>query len=272
MKSEEGTHDYYVYVYIDPRNFEEFYYGKGQGSRKDAHLHDRERSSKTKRIRDIKREGLEPIIRVIARGLSEQEALLVEKTLLWKLGKWTTNIAPGHFAREFRPHNTLHKRLSGFDFQVGTYYYNVGEGKHRNWDDYRKYGFISGGQGDRWGKAMRGFNTGDIVVAYLKGHGFVGVGRIVSEAKMIRDVHVKGKPMLSLPLVCCKMNEHCESKKKSEYVCLVKWIKTVSRSKAKSVHGAGLFTTQQVRATLHHQKTVEFIEREFRVKLHKNIH
>ncbi len=28
--------DYYVYVYIDPRNREEFYYGKGVGSRKDT--------------------------------------------------------------------------------------------------------------------------------------------------------------------------------------------------------------------------------------------
>ena len=26
---------YYVYVYIDPRNFEEFYFGKGKGSRKE---------------------------------------------------------------------------------------------------------------------------------------------------------------------------------------------------------------------------------------------
>ena len=32
--------EYYVYVYIDPRNFHEFYYGKGKGSRKDAHLLD----------------------------------------------------------------------------------------------------------------------------------------------------------------------------------------------------------------------------------------
>lgn len=29
--------DYYVYVYLDSRNHEEFYYGKGVGSRKDAH-------------------------------------------------------------------------------------------------------------------------------------------------------------------------------------------------------------------------------------------
>ena len=32
--------DYYVYVYIDPRNFEEFYFGKGKGNRKNAHLSD----------------------------------------------------------------------------------------------------------------------------------------------------------------------------------------------------------------------------------------
>lgn len=33
-----ATSEYYVYVYIDPRNFEEFYYGKGKGLRKNAHL------------------------------------------------------------------------------------------------------------------------------------------------------------------------------------------------------------------------------------------
>ena len=85
--------DYYVYVYIDPRNFEEFYYGKGKGDRKDAHLGDTSDTEKANRIAKIKKAGLQPIIRVIARGLKEDEALLVEKTLLWKLGRLTTNIA-----------------------------------------------------------------------------------------------------------------------------------------------------------------------------------
>ena len=127
---------YYVYVYIDPRNLEEFYYGKGKGSRKEAHLGDQSDSQKSKRIAEIKKENLTPIIRVIAKDLTEQEALLVEKTLLWKLGKRTTNIASGYFADKFRPHNTLHKELSGFDYQNGIYYYNVGEGPHRNCGDY----------------------------------------------------------------------------------------------------------------------------------------
>jgi len=180
--------NYYVYVYIDPRNLEEFYYGKGKGSRKNVHLEDQTDSQKTKRIAEIKKEGLDPTIRVIARGLSEQEALLVEKTLLWKLGKWTTNIATGHFAEKFRPPNTLHKDLTGFDYQNGVYYYNVGDGSTRKWEDYVKFGFISAGQGARFRDAMLGFNEGDLFAAYLKGSGFVGVGTIKEQAKMIRDI------------------------------------------------------------------------------------
>jgi len=71
-----------------------------------------------------------------------------------KLGRWTTNIATGHFADKFRRHNALHKELSGFDFRNGFYYYDVGEGPHRKWEDYLEFGFISVGQGLRWREAM----------------------------------------------------------------------------------------------------------------------
>ena len=175
--------NYYVYVYIDPRNLEEFYFGKGKGSRKDAHLSATGDSDKVRRIAAIKKAGLTPIIRVIARGLSEHDALLVEKTLLWKLGRQLTNVSSGHYAKNFRPHNTAHLELSGFDYERGLYYYNVGEGVHRDWDDYRTFGFISAGQGVRWRDAMLGFRTGDVVAAYLKKHGFVGIGRITDQAR-----------------------------------------------------------------------------------------
>ena len=260
--------DYYVYVYIDPRNYEEFYYGEGRGSRKDAHLDDKSDSAKSRRISEIKREGLTPIIRVIARYLSEKEALLIEKTLLWKLGKRTTNIATGHFADKFRPHNTLHKEIYGFDYKNSVYYYNVGEGPHRNWDDYVEFGFISAGQGTRWRDAMKGFNPGDAFVAYLKRHGFVGVGKIKTKARMIRDVIVNGKPLLSLPLRCQKMDDNNGDSDLSEYVCLVDWCKTVSRNKAKWRSRSKLYTTTHVRASLDGQpETLKFIEKEFDIKI-----
>lgn len=37
-------------------------------------------------------DGEEPIIRVVAKGLTEREALLVETTLIWKLGRDLTNL------------------------------------------------------------------------------------------------------------------------------------------------------------------------------------
>ena len=261
--------DYYVYVYIDPRNFEEFYYGKGIGSRKNAHLDDDSDSAKAKRIADIKKEGLTPTIRVIARGLTESEALLVEKTLLWKLGKWTTNVATGHFSDKFRPHNTFHRELSGFDYFNGCFYYNVGEGPHRNWDDYVKYGFISAGQGPQWRDAMLGFNPGDVFAARLSGRGYVGVGQIKTRAKMIRDVRINGKPLLSLPLACGNMSDNCDDAELSEYVCLVEWLKTVPRADAKWQTGTDLYAPRgHVRSCLDGQpKTRAFIESHFGINI-----
>lgn len=260
--------EYYVYVYIDPRNFEEFYYGKGKGSRKDAHLFEDSDSEKSKRIKAIKKEGLEPIIRVIARGLSEHDALLVEKTLLWKLGKQLTNVSSGHYSKNFRPHDTLYKKLSGFDFQNGLYYYNVGEGPHRNWDDYVKYGFISAGQAPRFRDAMLSFEVGDVIAAYLPKKGYLGIGKIIKEALPIEQVRINDAPLLSLPLKCQNMANNSDSEDKSEYVALVKWFITLDRDDAKFKSKSGIYTPQKVKASLDNQPiTVQFLELEFEIDL-----
>lgn len=263
-----AANDYYVYVYIDPRNYEEFYFGKGKGSRKDAHLSDGSDSEKTRRIRAIHDAKLEPIVRVIARELSEHDALLIEKTLLWKLGRQLTNISSGHYSDKFRPHNTLHKLLTGFDFRCGLYYYNVGEGPHRNWDDYVKFGFISAGQGTRWRDAMLGFHEGDVVIAYLRGRGFVGIGKLTSRARPIKDVAIDGTPLLSLELSCKNMADNSASEDLCEYVATIEWIKTADRASAKWKARTGLYTTTHVRASLDGQpSTIEFVEKEFGVNV-----
>lgn len=258
--------NYYVYVYIDPRNFEEFYYGKGKGSRKDAHLSEDSDTEKSKRIKAIVKEGLEPIVRVIARNLSEHDALLVEKTLLWKLGKQLTNISSGHYAENFRPHDALHKKISGFDFQNGLYYYNIGEGVHRKWNDYLKFGFISAGQAPRFRDAMLGFEEGDVIASYLKGKGFVGIGRVIQKALPVREVLINNTPLLKQPLECPNIEENSNNLEKSEYVALVKWLSAVPSEEAKWESKNGLFTSQLVRASLDAQpKTVKYLEGEFNV-------
>ena len=259
---------YYVYVYIDPRNHEEFYYGKGKGSRRYAHLSDVSDSEKVSRIRAIEAEGLSPIIRTVAAGLTESEAHLIETTLIWKLGKGLTNKAAGRFVSLFRPHNTLHKELSAFDFQNGIYYVNVGEGPNRDWDDCRRLGFLSAGQGPQWRDQILDLSEGDVVVPYLKGKGYVGVGKVIARAVPYLDFRHDGRLLQDFNLAAPDMSENSNDPANSEYVLRVEWIATVPKSEAKWQSNSGLFTTQLVRASLDRQPTtVEFVEKAFGVRL-----
>jgi hypothetical protein len=259
------TEDFYVYVYIDPRNYEEFYYGKGRGHRKDAHLSDDADTEKARRIRDIKKAGLEPIIKVIARNLTEHDALLIEKTLIWKLGRALTNISTGHFADKFRRHNTMHLELQGFDYEHGLYYVNVGEGQHRCWEDCRRFGFLSAGQGKQWSDQIRDLNPNDVVVPYLKRKGYVGIGRVIEKAKRVDEFRVNGHRLKESGLKASRLFENSDNEK-AEYLVEVDWIKAVVTHEAKWKRRSGLFTTQLVKASLDRQsKTIEFLEKSFDV-------
>lgn len=256
---------YYVYVYIDPRNFEEFYYGKGRGSRKTAHLSDDSDTEKAKRIKAIKKEGLEPIIKVIAKGLTEKEAFLVEKTLIWKLGRNLTNLSSGHFADKFRPHDTFHQDLSSFDFNNGLYYVNVGQGEHRCWDDCKEFGFLSAGQDKKWSDPIKTLESGDIVVAYLKNHGYVGIGRVTEKAVKVNDFKIDGKSLRQVVLKEPNIFDNCDNDK-SEYLIKIDWIVAVDGKLAKWKTKAGLFTSQLIKASLQGQRpTREFLEAEFNI-------
>ena len=262
--------EYYVYVYIDPRNFEEFYYGKGKDHRKDAHLTDTSVTEKTARIAAIKLEGLTPIIRVIARGLSESEAFLVEKTLLWKLGKNLLNDSSGSggYASKFRPDDKMHLELSKFDFINGIYYFNVGDYENRQWVDCKRYGFISAGGGVRWRDAIAGFRQGDVFAAYLKGKGFVGIGRVRKEARPVREVVVDGMRLLDHDLQSKDLGRFLGSDEECEYVALVEWIRAVNAHDAKWVSKSKIYTTTHVRASLEGQPdTIKWLEAQFDVNL-----
>lgn len=255
--------EYYVYVYIDPRNFEEFYYGKGKGNRKYSHLSDDNDSEKTKRIKAIQKEDLEPIIKVIAKDLTENEAFLVEKTLIWKLGRNLTNLSPGHFAGKFRPHDTLHQDLSGFDFKNGLYYVNIGEGEHRCWEDCMKFGFLSAGQDKKYSDPIRTLEQGDIVVAFLKRKGYVGIGRVVEKAVRVVDFKIGGKSLREFDLKMSNIFKNSDNEN-SEYPVKIEWIKTVESKQAKWKSKSELFSSQLIKASLQNQsKTKDFLEKEF---------
>ena len=79
---------YYVYAFLDPRKpgpylysrwkfeYEPFYVGKGKGGRAYSHSGNTHTGNK---IRQMQKEGFEPIIVIKRKGLTEKQALLLEE-------------------------------------------------------------------------------------------------------------------------------------------------------------------------------------------------
>jgi len=264
----DAENDFYVYVYIDPRNFEEFYYGKGRGNRKFAHLFDTSDSKKVKRIKEIKDCNLEPIIKVIAAQLTEAEALLIETTLIWKLGNSLSNINEGLFLDKFRPHNSMHQELFGFDFMNGIYHVNVGESIHRCWEDCRKYGFLSGGHDKKFIDGMKLLKKGDIALAYIslngsKG-GYVGIGKVLDHAVIAADFKINGKFLNQLDLIQSGVMEDSNNPLLAEYPVPIDWIKTFEVENGKWEKNKKLFAHRSNVASMQNQQeTIQFVIQSF---------
>jgi uncharacterized protein len=153
--------NYYVYAYFDPRDYEMLYVGKGKGRRKNAHSPNKVGTAKERQIHEIERAGQKPLIKVVAANLTEEHAFLVEKALIWRTGESLTNVSGGHYADNFRPPNTLHLSLPGFDTEHGIFFVNVGAyfGPHRQWEDCYKYNFLAAGYGREHSAQLRVSNS-----------------------------------------------------------------------------------------------------------------
>ena len=89
---------------------------------------------------------------------------------------------------------------------------------------------------------------------------------------MIKDVQVKRKPLLTLPLKCPNMSDNSTNPNLSEYVCLIQWLKWFPREEAKWRTSPKLYTTTHVRASLDgQQETIAFIEERFGISIKKEI-
>lgn len=264
--------DYYVYVYIDPRDYEDFYYGKGKNNRKLAHLSEDSDSQKVEIIKAIRKAGLKPIIKVIARGLTEDQAFLVEETLIWKLGRTLVNKSSGHFADKFRPQKSFHKDLLGFDIKNGIYHVNILEDQkrdYRRWEDCKKFNFIAAGHYEKGGNPLKTLEIGDIVAAYINDHGYVGIGKVKQKAVPIDDFRFKGKSLRGR--LKAKNSFENYDNEKSEFLVEVTWLRSVSSIKgAKWKKNAGLKSNRGTKVSLQNQQnTIEFLEKEFHIEFSK---
>jgi hypothetical protein len=121
-------------------------------------------------------------------------------------------------------------------------------------------------QDRKWSDQLRNLNKDDIVVAYLKNHGYVGIGKVTERAVPAKDFNYQGKKLSELPLVSTGLFRNSDNDK-CDYLVRIAWTNTVSATDAKWKPKAGLFTTQLVKASLQDQpKTLEFLKKEFDIE------
>jgi hypothetical protein len=154
---------------------------------------------------------------------------------------------------------------NGTDFFVA-----VGENDHRNWDDMRRYGFVSAGHGDKYRRAMSNLFVGARVFAAIPGTGYVGVGEVVDEAVRVNDFLVEHNgsqtPILQAPLEASDMDDDSESEELSEYLARVRWIDDRDRDDA--LWEKGMFANQNVVAKLRQPFTIQRLAEHFDLEAH----
>jgi hypothetical protein len=247
------------------------YVGKGKGSRKNAHWPNKAGTAKERQIHEIEQAGLKPFIRVIAASLTEEQALLVEKALIWSVRGSLTNVSGGHYADNFRPQKTLHLSLPGFDTVYGIYFVNVGDfPPHRLWEDSRKYGFLAAGYGRKYSSQPDLLEVGSIAAAYVSESGYVGIARVIAKAVPARDFRYRGRPLRARMLKGHELLHDPEDDDECEYLVAVEWINAVSRDDARFRRRAGLFTPRRIVASLSEEpKTLQYLEQQFKVNFQR---
>lgn len=128
----------------------------------------------------------------------------------------------------------------------------------RNWDDARRYGFVSAGGGEWFTNTLRKLPLDARVFAYIPKQGYVGVGHVTGEARPFDDaaVEVEGqeRKLADLPLEGSYTFDPKPGEDMAEYVVPVRWEKTRPRTEA--VREKGLFANQNSACPLRNRFTL----------------
>lgn len=83
--------NYYVYIYYNPLTNVPFYVGKGKGNRMYYHLTETAENTDNKKkfnyINQLRKQGIEPLVKVFKDGMSEIDAYSLEEELILKFGR-----------------------------------------------------------------------------------------------------------------------------------------------------------------------------------------
>lgn len=148
----------------------------------------------------------------------------------------------------------------------GEFYVSFGANQNRNWDEARRYGFISAGHGAWYTRTLSSLEPGSRIWVNIPGSdgGYVGVGMVKDSVVPIDEFTVKSDsgtvvPILSLSLNAARHPTMASDPDKAEHFVRVDWLHTVPQSKA--IREPGFFGNQNSAAKPRDQRWQFTIER-----------
>jgi hypothetical protein len=128
----------------------------------------------------------------------------------------------------------------------GEYYVSFGHGMGRDWEDARKYKFISAGGGRWYSQTLNLLKEGDRVWVNIPKTGYVGVGIVEAPAVKVDKFKVKTAngevPLLEAPINASYHRQWVDNEDKAEYIVPVKWLRDLPIDKA--ISEVGFFGNQ----------------------------
>lgn len=133
----------------------------------------------------------------------------------------------------------------------------------RNWDDARKYGFVSAGGGEWYSRTVKNLVPGARIFVNIPKAGYVGVGTVTGPAEVFDRVQipVEGREQLLKDQPLEGKYRHGAGDDLAEWVVPVKWIHTVPRENA--FWKQGMFANQNSVTKLRQQFTIEQVSKAF---------
>ena len=128
----------------------------------------------------------------------------------------------------------------------GEFYANFGHSETRDWNEGRRYGFVSAGGGSWYSKPLKTLKHGDRLWAKAPGFGFVGVGEVIGSRQSIQDFEIETQDGVKSAQEALAggtyHREHLDDPDRMEYFVPVKWLHSVPLDQA--VNEIGLFGNQ----------------------------
>lgn len=146
------------------------------------------------------------------------------------------------------------------------YYVNYGPADARDWEDARKYGFVSGGGGKWFSQTLSQLSQGARVFVNVPSFGYVGVGRVtntmVPMSEFMVEYNGKEVPLTEASLKSQNLGKDNQSDPdKAEYMVRIEWLKTVPLDQA--YREKGMYGNQNTVTKLRNKFTLDRLVKHF---------